>query len=280
MSQYGWSDCPDGVRKQIERLTENLKIQISGNLIGIYLHGSLAMNCFNPLRSDVDLLVVTRRAMAVKTKRGVAEFLLENSRQPSAFEISFLSRKDLSPWRYPTPFDFHYSEDWREKFERDLAGDEWKRLNDIQHYDEDLAAHITITKHRGVSLYGAPASVVFPRVPKSDFARSILADAGSAEFGFDAVLQYPVYVVLNSCRTLAFLQTELILSKDEGGVWALENLPARFRDIITSSLNEYRCGRNESNLFEDQLISFVSFMQNETERAATELEQIFKHQEN
>ncbi|MGI9037196.1 MAG: aminoglycoside adenylyltransferase domain-containing protein [Pyrinomonadaceae bacterium] len=269
MGQHEWRDCPDDARKQIERLTENLKIQIGGNLIGIYLHGSLAMNCFNPLHSDVDLLVATRREMKVETKRGVAEFLLENSRQPSPFEISFLSNENLSPWRYPTPFDFHYSEDWREKFERDLADGEWKRWNDVSHYDEDLAAHITVTNQRGVCLYGA--SAIFPLVPRADFARSILADVESAKFGFDVVLQYSVYVILNSCRTLAFLRTGLILSKDEGGIWALENLSARFRDVITSSLNEYR-GGNESDSVKEQLIDFVFFMQNETERAIAESE--------
>ncbi|MEJ7701527.1 MAG: nucleotidyltransferase domain-containing protein [Pyrinomonadaceae bacterium] len=134
---------------QIESLTETFRIQIDENLIGIYLHGSLAFGCFNPLRSDIDLLVVTRCEITIETKRGIAEFLLENSRKPSPIEISFLQQKDLSTWRYPTPFDFHYSEDWREKFERDLADGEWKRWNDIQLFDEDLATHITVTNHRG-----------------------------------------------------------------------------------------------------------------------------------
>lgn len=274
MCQYGWSDCPAGVRAQIERLKETFKSQVAENLIGIYLHGSLAMNCFNPLRSDIDLLVVTQRKMTIEIKRGIAEFLLENSRNPSPFEISFLSREDLSHWRYPTPFDIHYSEDWREKFERELVGGEWKRWNEVQHCDEDLAAHITVTNHCGVCLYGASVSEVFPSVPKRDFVRSILADVESVEFGFDAALQYPVYVVLNGCRTLAFLQTELILSKDEGGVWALERLPAQFRDTITSALNEYRHSSNESDLATDRLVEFVAFMRNKIKRAVIESERV------
>lgn len=273
MSQYGWSDCPPEVRTQIERLTETFKTQIAENLIGIYLHGSLAFGCFNPLRSDVDLLVVTGDGMTIETKRRVAEFLLENSRQPCPFETSFLRTKDLSPWRHPAPFDFHYSEDWREKFERDLAdGGEWKRWNDVSHYDEDLATHITITNHCGVRLYGAPVREVFPIVPKRDFIRSILADVESAKFGFEAVFEYPVYVVLNSCRTLAFLQTKLVLSKDAGGVWALENLPARFARTIASALGEYRNCSNESTLDKERLVEFAVFMQNEIERATIEYE--------
>ena len=29
------------------------------DLTGVYLHGSLAMGCFNPQKSDIDLMVVT-----------------------------------------------------------------------------------------------------------------------------------------------------------------------------------------------------------------------------
>ena len=120
-------DCPAEVRKQIKQLTETFKLQLAENLIGIYLHGSLAMNCFNPLRSDLDLLVVTKREMTIETTRQIAEFLLENSNLPSPFEISFLRQTDLSTWCYPTPFDFHYGENWREKFERALASGAWRK---------------------------------------------------------------------------------------------------------------------------------------------------------
>jgi streptomycin 3"-adenylyltransferase len=93
MSQYGLSDSPAEVQAQINRLTQEFKTRLAGNLLGIYLHGSLAMNCFNPLRSDIDLLVVTRSGMSLEKKREKAESLLENSRCPSPVEISFAARR-------------------------------------------------------------------------------------------------------------------------------------------------------------------------------------------
>lgn len=260
MSQYGWENCPTEVRQQVERLCEGFWSQLAGNLIGIYLHGSLATDCFNPLRSDIDLLVVTRDEMTVETKRDAARFLLENSLHPSPIEISFLRRRDLKPWCHPTPFDFHYSEDWREQFECELEGVDWKQWNASEHFDDDLAAHITVLNHRGVRLYGEAIEDIFPSVPKEDFIISIAGDVLSEKFGFDAVLEYPVYVVLNSCRTLAFLQTGRVMSKDEGGRWALENLPVEFHRIIACALNEYRHNRNESNLAKEQLIDFAVYM--------------------
>lgn len=268
MSQYGWNNCPADVQKQVKRFIEGLRLRLAENLIGIYLHGSLATGCFNPLRSDVDLLVVTHGEMPLETKHNLAEFILDASLNPSRIEISFLTRGDLHPWHYPTPFDFHYSEDWRESFERDLSDGGWKEWNAVLRFDEDLAGHITVLNHRGICLYGQEIHDIFPPVPKQDFVASILDDVLNKKFGLNAILQNPVYVVLNACRTLAFLQTERVMSKKEGGVWALDALPAEFRRVITNALEEYRSSKNESNLRKEQLVDFAVFMQNEVERAA------------
>ncbi len=41
-------------------VTKSQKI-LGDNLIGIYLHGSAVMGCYNKQKSDIDLLVVGRR---------------------------------------------------------------------------------------------------------------------------------------------------------------------------------------------------------------------------
>ena len=122
MSQYGWDNCPDAARSQVIRLVDGFRTIVDGNLAGVCLHGSLALGCFNPLRSDLDLLAVTHAAMDAGVKRRLAQFLLDVSQQPHHLELSFLRRADLHPWRYPTPFDFHYSESWRTAFTEQLAG--------------------------------------------------------------------------------------------------------------------------------------------------------------
>ncbi|MDO4667672.1 MAG: nucleotidyltransferase domain-containing protein [Streptococcus sp.] len=46
----------------LDRITtdfvENSHQILGENLVGIYLHGSVAMGCFNDKKSDIDLLVV------------------------------------------------------------------------------------------------------------------------------------------------------------------------------------------------------------------------------
>jgi hypothetical protein len=259
MSQYGWDGCPPDGRRQVDRLIAGLQTCLAGNLTGVYLHGSLAMACFNPARSDVDLLVVAHQAMPVETKRDLARLLLDVSRCPSPIELSCLSRADLLPWRYPTPFDFHYSEAWRNAYVRDLAGGGWRDWNAAQRCDEDLAGHITIARRRGVCLYGPPVAEVFPVVPHRDFLASILGDVLSPEFGLDAVAQKPVYVVLNACRTLAYLRSGEILSKDEGGVWALQALPGRFHSTLAAALTAYRDSAGDGGLSKEAAAEFAAY---------------------
>jgi len=149
MTSYGWSDAPLDTRYQTNELLQAMRQVVGANLIGLYLHGSLAMGCFNPNCSDLDVIAVTAEGMAVETKRAVAAILLQQSGAPHPIEVSFLRRRDLAPWRYPTPFDFHYSETWRAHFEDDLASGAWRRWNEQQREDSDLAAHITILQQRG-----------------------------------------------------------------------------------------------------------------------------------
>ena len=43
-----------------EEFTKNVTEIFADNLVGIYLHGSAVMGCFNPEKSDIDLIVVVK----------------------------------------------------------------------------------------------------------------------------------------------------------------------------------------------------------------------------
>jgi streptomycin 3"-adenylyltransferase len=217
------------------------------------------MGCFNPQRSDVDLLVVTRRRMPVDTKRRVAELLLRFWNDPCPIEISFLNESQLRPWRHPTPFDFHFGEDWREEFQQQMAGGRWRKWNDETRVDGDLAAHITVTLSRGTCLRGAPIGEVFPAVPRDDYVDSIVSDL---EWAKARIAEIPVYFVLNACRVLAHLSEGLDLSKDEGGVWALAGLPVEFHRTIALALDIYRGDAEPGALRTEYLASFAAHVTN------------------
>ena len=257
MAQYGWANCPEPVRTQIEEFTGAVRRILVDNLLGVYLHGSLAMDCFNPERSDVDILVVTRQGMAVETKRAIAELLLRYSSAPRPIEISFLHTAQLRPWAYPTPFDLHYGEGWREKYASELASGAWRQWNTVVHKDPDLAAHVTITRARGVCLYGAPILAVFPPVPRRDYLASILGDVRDA---LERLAEDPVYGVLNICRVYWYLCEGRICSKEEAGAWAARTLPDEFQGVVTQALEIYRGTRADAPFDAEALAGFAAYM--------------------
>ncbi len=263
MNQYGWSDCPADVRDVVLRFADSLQRFTGPNLIGVYLHGSLAMGCFNPARSDIDVLVVTHDGMDLDTKRRVAQHLLETSNAPFPIEISFLRSHDLNPWHYPTTFDFHYSEDWRKQTTQDLSSGAWLRWNDTYRSDPDLAAHITILLRRGIALVGPPPHTMFPAVPRNDYLDSIWLDIETMEELIDSMV---VYGTLNICRVYAYVRDGLVCSKDEGGMWALSSIPPRFHSLITQALQAYRGERTDQDIEHSDAVAFARVTLNEIKR--------------
>lgn len=237
MRQFGWDTCPAAVRAQVGSVVSAMQTILGDTLVGIYLHGSLAFGCFNPSRSDIDLLVVTTANMPLSTKQMLVALFLARSGQPSPIEISCFRQDDLRPWRYPPPFDLHYSEDWRSRYARDLAAGTWVHWNDAPQVDPDLGAHVAVTLARGICLTGAPIPAVFPREAIHDYRAAILHDF--ADWPTYIALN-PVYYILNACRIAAYLADGAIRSKAEGGAWALSHLPQEWHSLIAAALAAYQ----------------------------------------
>ncbi len=182
------------------------------------------------------------------------------SKSPAPIEISFLRQRDLHPWEYPTTFDLHYSEDWREDTASDLASGAWGEGDEQTYRDPDLAAHIVLTLHRGVRLYGEPIPEVFPQVPAEHFVASIMEVFDSEE---QLTADDPVYFVLNACRTYAYLLEGHVYSKDEGGVWALGVLPGEHRSLVARALEIYRWEGRDAKLDEAALRRFAGYVRDQ-----------------
>jgi streptomycin 3"-adenylyltransferase len=265
MAQHGWSDAPPDVRAQVERLVVLLRAHVGDDLVGIYLHGSLAMGCFNPVRSDIDLLVVSEHPMPLSTKWRVAQVLLRLSGAPSPIEISFLNRAQLDPWTHPTPFDLHYGESHREQFEHDLRSGRWKDWNRQVGRDEDLAGHVKVARCRGVCLWGERIDDALPEVPRADYLASVLADLTWSRDRAGVTLDYRV---LNLARAWAYLETDAVMSKEEGGVWALGELPERHSPTIKAALRLYRGDADAAVLDDESILETVEHLEREIKELA------------
>ncbi len=207
-------------------------------LTGVYLHGSLAMGCFNPATSDVDLIVVSERAMSREQKLCLMERLIGlNGRAPAkGIEMSVVLRSFCDPFVYPTPFDLHFSPMHLPLYRADPDA----YLQQMHGVDPDLAAHFTMIRQRGIVLYGAPVPDVFGPVDDAYYIDSLWLDVQNAQ---KDICENPIYTVLNLCRVLAFLQERAYLSKREGGEWGLRHLRAPHDALVAQALRCYRSGQ-------------------------------------
>lgn len=233
-------NLPTPIQELLNQIKEGYKAILTDNLIGIYVHGSIAMNCFNPDSSDVDFLVIVKDKLDTDTKKKIIKLLLGLSEftPTNRIEMSVVRQDALKNFEYPTPFELHYSIEWKQDYE---AG---KIDYTKEDKDPDLAAYLVIIKERGMCLTGKSISKVFFEVPKKYYLKSIIRDS---EWSLSNILKgpdvgtcaVPVYGVLNLCRVFAFIDGGIITSKSEGGRWGLKNLPQEYKSIIQQALNKY-----------------------------------------
>ena len=217
--------------------TEAAKSAFGDDLTGVYLHGSAVMGCFNPEKSDLDLLVVVTKDPEDRAKRRFMEKVVSlNERAPAkGIEMSVVLRDFTKDFVFPTPFALHFSPVHLNWWKSDPAG----YIAGMKGEDPDLAAHFTVLKARGEALYGEPVDAVFGEVPRKAYLESIRGDVENAE---EELSGDPVYLTLNLCRVLAFKREGLILSKAEGGEWAVKNLPESLRAFVKGAMEDYRGG--------------------------------------
>lgn len=229
-------------RNLIANFVMQNKVILKDNLIGIYLHGSAVMDCFNPKKSDIDLLVVVKSDIPNDVKRRYMDMVVELNQQapPKGIELSIVKECVCNPFVYPTPFELHFSTAHFNRYRTDPE----EYVEKMKGTDKDLAAHFTMIYHRGKTLYGKEIPSVFAEVSQEDYLDSIWYDIENAK---DEIVENPMYIILNLCRVLAYKKEHLILSKQEGGKWGLDHISIPdYKDMISAALQEYQTGENMS----------------------------------
>ena len=231
----------------IDRFVQQNQSILGGKLVGVYLHGSAVMGCFNSKKSDLDLMIVVNDDISNETKRSYMDMVLELNQQAPAkgIELSIVKETVCSPFVYPTPFELHFSIAHLNWYQSDP--DDY--IEKMRGTDKDLAAHFTILCHRGKTLCGKPVREVFSEVSSADYFDSIWGDIENAQ---EEILENPTYIILNLCRVLAYQKADLILSKSEGGKWGLQNIPKQYHGLITAALAEYE---NDHAMIPDKILA-------------------------
>ncbi len=235
MNTSAWrAALPAVARELIDGFAEAAGAAFGEDLVGVYLHGSAAMGGYHPAVSDLDFVVVSRGPITDAARRAFMDAVVElDARAPGkGIEMSVVTAAACGDFAHPTPFELHWSRMHADWYRRDP--DDY--IHKMRGTDADLAAHFTVIRGRGVCLRGAPIGEVFAPVPERDYVDSIWNDVCGAPEEIEGA---PVYLVLNLARVLAYLEDGTVLSKREGGDWALARLPEVYRPLVRSALNAY-----------------------------------------
>jgi streptomycin 3"-adenylyltransferase len=238
----------------LSAIAEAYKAVLGDNMVGIYVHGSIAFGCFRFSKSDIDFLAVVKDRPSQAQKEALIGTLLRLHpvAPPKGFEMSVVLLENCRRFVYPTPFELHFSNTHLKRAKEDLA-EYCRTMNGVDH---DLAAHFTVVKQVGVPLCGSPVEDVFGDVPKEAYLSSIQADVRDAE---SEIHRDPVYVILNLCRVLAYRKSDLVLSKEQGGLWGTAHLPGCFVPIVQEALNCYG-SEKEMSIAPGAGVEFASYM--------------------
>jgi predicted nucleotidyltransferase len=238
MVQYKWPQVTKTVKVEMQTLETELRTLLDENLLGIYLHGSLAQGGFQPARSDIDIIVVSEQGIEPVQQRPIVEMLLRLSKAPIPLDIYFLAKSVIFPFQQPLPYDLHYNELQREHYQAMLRRDDWQNNRDQR--DPMLSIYLAVLHAHGIVLAGKPIAETLPVVPEQILRESLITATLVAR---DERMQDLVSFVLNACRALAYLREGTLISKDEGGVWGEAHLPEQYSALIHQSLALYRGDR-------------------------------------
>jgi streptomycin 3"-adenylyltransferase len=207
---------------------------LAGDALGAYLYGSAVMGSLRP-RSDLDVLVVSRRPTSRDEKRGLIDGLMAISgRRATAgparsLEVTIVVQSDVRPWRYPPRLDFQYGDWFRSDYQ---SGNDapWSTPN------PDLAVLLTTVLLANRGLFGPPASSLLEPVPRDDLNQAMVDGIPSL---LADVEDDTANVVLTLARIWATLTTGDILPKDQAADWALARLPEERRAVLARSRAVY-----------------------------------------
>jgi streptomycin 3"-adenylyltransferase len=207
------------VQAYLDRVVGVLRKKLGAGLVGVYLHGSLAMGAFVPGHSDVDVLAVCAEPLSGKRSvaLGAALDAIPRPRSGGHLEFSLVTEAEARKPPAKPAFEVHVS-----THEEVPVVDGHDRPG-----DQDLVIHFGMTRARGRALLGPEPTNLFPEPARPSLIRAFLADIEWARLhgeagweGHDSPeLTSTAYRILNAARSWRYLKTGELGSKQEGAAW-------------------------------------------------------------
>lgn len=219
------------VNTTLDRLRDGLTTLLGPNLVGLYVHGSLASGGFKEGRSDIDFLALIDTPLTPDDMTALGAFFQDMAATDplwgNRLEGPFMTRAELR--RYDPDHIYFPSVRVEEAFGVHGNGVDWV-----------MQRHIL--REQAIILHGPPLHDYIDPIPQAALiqaVREVLGDWWTQQYRDPSGIrdrEYQVFGVLSMCRALYALRTGVLGSKIEAGAWALGALPAEWHPAIERAL--------------------------------------------
>ena len=254
------TNIPPDLSELLQLMATDFPAILSGNLVGIYLWGSLTYEAFDETCSDVDCIGVTRRDL--------------DDREFSELDEWFRNKVENNRWARRIDMRFVIDHEFLDKSSRCCG---------FYHYTGKLVRHgsdgnpiiwMNIAES-GITLWGQDAKRIAPHVSHECLLEALKLElnylkedlAANAGDRSDKAFVHNAYAVLTACRILYSASEKALASKDQAYSWAMETVPLMWRAVIRSAKENRLRNRGSTTLqLEQDAMRFVEFVTDEVER--------------
>jgi len=258
---------PENIPKDLSELLQGMAADFAavlrGNLVGMYLWGSLTYEAFDEACSDVDCIVVTRRDL--------------DDREFSELDEWFTNAAKRNRWVERIDMRFVIDDEFLDKTSRCCGFYPYTgRL--IRHGSDGNPIIWMNTGQLGITLWGKEARLVAPSISDQCLNDALLLELQylneelrrNSGDRSDKAFVHNAYAVLTACRILYSADQRTLVSKDRAYAWTIQTVPTRWLPVIhTAKDNRLKNGGSTTAQSEQDAMSFVEFVTGEVKKRLT-----------
>jgi predicted nucleotidyltransferase len=253
-------NIPKGLPELFQVMVAEFPAILRGNVVGIYVWGSLTYDAFDERCSDVDFVAVTARDL--------------DEREFSELSEWFKIKGKHNRWVKRIDMRFVIDGEFLDKASR-CCGFYHHTGKLVRHGSDGNPIIWMNIAQSGVTLWGKDAKVIAPNVTEQCLNDALLPELNyimetlQANVGdrSNKAFIYSAYAVLTACRILYTANNRTLVSKDQAYGWALETVPPMWHSTIrTGRENRLKNSGSTTAELERDAIGFVSFIADEVKR--------------
>jgi predicted nucleotidyltransferase len=261
------------LREVLNVFTEEIAAELTNNLVGIYLVGSIATGDFD-LDSDVDFLVVTKTELHETDMKPLQDIQIKihaiDCYPAKHLEGSYISISDLNNWSEVGKKRLFYFDNGSTVLEQTTHDNQW---------------HVRwVLRERGITLVGQKPETILRAIPKKELLNEVKTTMVQNVEIFEGEINQPLgfcnsrfgqsFYVLTYCRMLHTLHTGTVQSKKAGAIWAREFVDPKWETLIEQAWNEregvrfcIKIGQRAAQGLLSETLEFLEYAVTQIERA-------------